>query len=135
MSPFYKAITNDIEVIVKPEYMLGKDSITKRDGVFIWAYHIQIENKSEQTVQLLSRYWKIIDQKGIVQEVKGKGVIGKQPVLKPGSTFSYSSGVNLNYPSGIMSGHYVMVDEEGKWFTVKIPSFSLDANNVEITVN
>ena len=135
MSFFYTHTTNNIQIVVKPEYVMGKNGINNGDQVFIWAYHIKIANKSRQTVQLLSRYWKIIDQKGNIQEVKGAGVVGKQPVLKSCSTFSYSSGVNLNSPSGIMSGHYVMINENGKSFTAKIPSFSLDAHDVQIVVN
>ena len=133
---FYKAKTNGIEVRVKPEYVIGHSSSNiEKEDVFIWAYHVRIENKSDKTFQIISRYWKIIDEKGGVQEVNGDGVIGEQPILTPGSNFHYSSSVNLSYPSGIMLGHYVMRKEDDQAIEIKIPTFSLDIPNIQSVVN
>ena len=130
---FYKSNTSGIEVRVKPEYVISRSSFL--EDMFIWAYHIKIKNRSDTTFQLVSRYWKIIDEKGGIQEISGEGVIGEQPILTPGSNFYYSSGVNLSYPSGIMYGHYIMKKESNQIINVKIPTFSLDIPNAKITVN
>ena len=132
---FYKANTKGIEIRVKPEYIISHSDNVGKEDIFIWAYHIRIENQSDETVQLVKRYWKIIDEKGNIQEINGEGVIGEQPILTPGSNFHYSSGVNLSYPSGIMSGHYSMKKKGGELIKVKIPAFSLDMPNMELVVN
>ena len=78
-------------------------------------------------IRLRSRHWRITDRNGQVQEVRGEGVVGEQPVLNPGDSFEYTSGVPLSTPSGIMVGAYVMETEAGESFTVEIPAFSLDS--------
>ncbi|OWZ25522.1 hypothetical protein CCY16_00954 [Wolbachia endosymbiont of Wuchereria bancrofti] len=91
-------------------------------------YNVKIKNKSLSTIQLLSRHWQIIDYKGKINEIVGAGVIGEQPVIKPGEVFKYTSGTYLNAPSGIMQGKYEFLNEEStKVFEVTIPSFSLDS--------
>ena len=88
---------------------------------------MRIENQSNDRVQLINRYWRITDALGRVQEVRGAGVVGEQPVLEPGEAFAYTSGVPLSTPSGIMVGCYEMEGREGERFDVAIPAFSLDS--------
>lgn len=120
----YQCKTRDIRITVTPSF-LDRESEPERNH-FVWSYSIEIENLSEDTVQLMSRYWHITDGSGRVQEVEGPGVVGKQPVLTPGSSFSYTSGVPLSTPSGFMHGHYVMRNGFGENFEVLVPAFSLD---------
>ena len=89
-----------------------------------WA--IEITNNGNDTVKLHSRHWRITDANGRTEEVRGPGVVGKQPVLKPGEVFSYTSGCPLTTPSGSMVGAYSMTDGEGRVFEAAIPAFSLD---------
>ena len=124
MSEFYMADTNGIQVFVHPEYVNSQFDI--RDNFYIWIYHIKISNKTKEAVQVMGRYWKIIDERGGVQEVTGDGVVGEQPVLAPDTMFQYSSGVHLRYPSGIMYGHYNIKKANGEIITIQIPAFSLD---------
>ena len=92
----------------------------------MWAYFVRIQNEGDVAVQLRSRYWKITDALGRVQEVRGQGVVGKTPKLRPGEMFEYNSGTSLSTPSGFMSGTYQMVSESGENFDIEIPTFSLD---------
>ena len=121
----YRAVTRDIRVTVTPPYLADRSSA--EDGRFFWAYTIEIVNLGKATVQLKSRHWKITDAHGKLQEVKGPGVVGEQPVLKPGERFEYTSGVPLTTPTGTMAGTYQMVSESGESFDVEIPAFSLDS--------
>ena len=121
----YEEITKKIRITVNPEFLEEhSDPDEKR---FIWAYHVKIENQGIDTVQLLSRSWKITDALGRVQEVNGSGVVGEQPVLKPGTSFEYTSGTPLKTPSGFMMGFYKMEKENGDSFNASIPAFSLDS--------
>jgi ApaG protein len=97
-----------------------------QSGRYFWSYTIEIANLGEETVTLLSRYWKITDGNGKIQEVRGEGVVGEQPTIGPGSSFTYTSGCPLETPQGIMVGTYVMEGPGGELFTVDIPAFSLD---------
>lgn len=121
----YSAITRDIRILAQPVYLEGQSM--PKEGVYSWAYTIQIENRGEQRVRLLNRYWHITDAGGQVQEVRGPGVVGEQPTLNPGEAFQYTSGAALHTPSGIMQGHYEMENESGERFPVIIPAFSLDS--------
>ncbi len=121
----YVAETKAIKVSVKPTFL--EDQSSPSDDHYVWAYHVRIENGGEKTVQLLNRHWKITDARGRLQEVRGRGVVGEQPVLKPGQTFEYTSGVPLSTPSGIMFGTYEMDDGGGETFQVTVPAFSLDS--------
>lgn len=129
----YTKLTNEINITVWPEFIDSKNNL--KNDLYIWAYHVHIENKSLETIQLISRYWRIIDEKGNLQEVKGDGVIGKKPKINPNSSYQYSSGVHLNYPSGIMSGKYKMKKLNGEFFDVEIPAFSLDTPSIKNIVN
>ncbi len=120
----YRAVTRAIEVSVRPIYLDGQS--TPEDNHYVWAYQVRIENVGVETVQLVNRYWRITDAFGRVQEVRGPGVVGEQPVLGPGEMFEYTSGTPLTTPSGFMVGHYEMVTEDGQTFEVDIPAFSLD---------
>jgi len=130
----YRETTQGITVTVKPYYL--EDQSEPEEQRFVWAYHVRIENNGERTVQLRNRYWRITDSRGRVQEVRGAGVVGEQPVLRPGDSFEYTSGTPLPTPSGIMGGTYQMeASETGERFDVAIPSFSLDSPHQPIKLN
>lgn len=103
---------------------LGEQS-NPEESLFAFAYHISIHNHSNETVQLLNRKWIITDANGLVNEVKGKGVIGEQPHILAGESYRYSSGAILKTPLGCMQGHYGMRTEDGDKFKVNIPIFTL----------
>jgi ApaG protein len=121
----YTKTTKDIKVTVLPHYM--RDQSEPAENRYFWAYTIQVENNGKQSVQLMNRYWHITDGLGRSQEVRGEGVVGAKPVLKPGEAFEYTSGVPLETPSGIMVGEYEMEIEGGDKFQVAVPAFSLDS--------
>lgn len=121
----YRAVTHDIEVIVTPSYL--EEESSPDSGRWFWAYAVEIVNRGEAAVRLRSRYWRITDANGQVQEVRGEGVVGKQPLIGPGESFRYTSGCPLSTPEGIMVGQYFMVTEKGEAFAVDIPAFSLDS--------
>ncbi len=119
----YRESTDGIEVEVVPEYLAAES--LPQVSQFVFAYHVKITNKGESEVQLLNRHWIITDGEGVVQEVKGEGVIGEQPKLSPGQTHEYSSFCPLTTPTGNMRGSFEMVNKKGKKFEVKIPLFFL----------
>lgn len=121
----YTRTTRQIKVSVVPDYLAEQSDPEERH--YVWAYTIQIENLGKETVQLLNRYWHITDANGAVQEVRGVGVVGEQPLLTPGDTYQYTSGAALKTSSGIMFGNYEMQTEEGELFNIDIPPFSLDS--------
>jgi ApaG protein len=129
----YQAVTRDIEVIVTPRFLAERSS--PDNGYFFWAYTIEIKNGSSETVQLKTRHWKITDANGRLQEVRGAGVVGEEPVLKPGESFEYTSGVPLPTPSGFMLGTYGMVSATGEGFEIEVPAFSLDSAHAKPTIN
>ncbi|WP_210496838.1 Co2+/Mg2+ efflux protein ApaG [Microvirga antarctica] len=120
----YKAVTRDISVTVAPRYM-PEESSPKEERYF-FAYTVEIVNTGSERVQLRSRYWRIMDDRGQVQEVRGPGVVGEQPILGPGESFSYTSGCPLQTRSGTMQGNYIMETDAGETFVAEIPLFSLD---------
>jgi ApaG protein len=101
----------------------------------VWAYKVNIQNRGQDTVQLLNRHWKITDKLGRLQEVRGSGVVGEQPVIKPGESFEYTSGCPLETPSGIMAGTYQMSTAAGERFEIEIPAFSLDSPYDNAAIN
>ncbi|MCH7693694.1 MAG: Co2+/Mg2+ efflux protein ApaG [Proteobacteria bacterium] len=121
----YARTTRSITVTVEPFYLDEQSS--PEENHFVWAYHVRIQNHGEQTVQLLTRFWRITDSLGNVQEVRGDGVVGEQPILNPGDSFEYTSGTPLPTPSGIMVGAYQMLAQSGERFDVDVPAFSLDS--------
>jgi ApaG protein len=94
-----------------------------------------IENQGKETVRLLNRHWMITNARGELTEVKGPGVVGEQPVLKPGESFEYTSGAPLDTPTGMMGGAYEMETDSGERFHIEIPTFSLDRPNQRVFLN
>lgn len=107
----YRAVTQNIEVIVEPFYL--EEQSNPEENRYVWGYRITIANESDGTVRLRARYWKITDGNGQIEEIRGPGVIGEQPVLNPGDSFQYSSGCPLTTTSGVMVGRYSMESETG----------------------
>lgn len=129
----YRATTRNVQITVTPEY--SSERSEPREGEYFWAYTIEILNLGEEAVQLISRHWKITDANGRTEEVRGAGVVGKQPMLRQGERFEYTSGVPLNTPSGLMSGTYQMVTEDGDDFDAVVPAFSLDSPQAKRVVH
>ena len=129
----YSEITRSIKVTVKPFYL--EDQSSPAENRYVWAYHGRIENHGAETVQLRSRHWRITDGIGRLQEVRGPGVVGEQPVLAPGGSFEYTSASPLATPSGIMVGTYEMETAAGESFDVAIPAFSLDSPHQAVRLN
>ena len=117
------AITQGIRVTVSCNYLPERSSPTKREYVF--AYTVKITNEGAETAQLRARHWVITDGSGNVQEVKGDGVVGAQPVLRPGQSFEYTSGCALRTPRGSMRGTYQMVRDDGRRFDAEVAPFAL----------
>ena len=129
----YEKTTREISVKVQTFYL---DEQSEPDEErYVWAYRINIENLGDETVQLMNRHWRITDQLGRLQEVKGAGVVGEQPILNPGESYEYTSGTPLPTPSGIMVGTYEMESSAGERFNVDIPAFSLDSPYDSASVN
>jgi ApaG protein len=129
----YTAVTHDIEISVFPEFLADRSD--PQNDRYFWAYTIEIANRGRLRVQLISRYWQITDANGRIEEVRGLGVVGEQPVLEPGESFRYTSGCPLTTPSGIMTGSYEMVDDAENSFDVVIPPFSLDSPQMKRVLN
>jgi ApaG protein len=121
----YEQITRNVVVRVEPDFL--PDQSSPADDRYIWAYTVEIENQSSEDVQVVERFWRIADRDGQVQEVRGDGVVGEKPIVKPGETFRYTSGAPLSAPSGVMLGHYQVQNPNGERFGVDIPAFSLDS--------
>lgn len=123
----YAATTASVTVRVAPRYL---DEQSDPDaGQWAWSYHVRIENGGDTDVQLIARHWIITDGDGRVQEVRGEGVVGEQPIIAPGGSFDYVSGCPLTTSSGTMRGSYAMACRE-TLFEVAIPPFSLDSPGV-----
>ena len=121
-------------VRVEPQFLPAESA--PDEGRFVWAYTIEIENRSTNPVQLLSRFWRITDENGITQEVRGSGVIGQQPVINPGQSFRYTSAAPLAAPSGVMLGAYSMQRvENGEAFDIAVPAFALESPHQAKLVN
>jgi ApaG protein len=129
----YKSTTKNIEISVMVMFL--EDESSAEDDHYMWAYIIKIKNKGRERVHLKRRFWRIIDQTGVVNEVAGEGVVGEQPIIDPGETYEYTSAVPLNSPSGLMGGYYEMEKNTGDTFQVTIPTFSLDSPYESIVIN
>jgi len=129
----YTAETRAIEVSVEPVYL--EEESSPEENRYVWAYRVRIVNRGPERVQLRSRYWRITDEYGRVQEVRGPGVVGVEPVIEPGKSFQYTSGTPMPTPSGIMVGTYQMETPAGERFDVEIPAFSLDSPHRTIRLN
>lgn len=121
-------MNNAIDIKIKTAY-LNKESEPENDR-YVFAYTITISNVGTESAKLVKRHWVITDANGHVEEVRGDGVIGEQPNLKPGETFEYTSGAILSTPVGSMQGSYLMLTEEGNQFKAPIPAFSLAVPNI-----
>lgn len=125
--PAVSAVTRGIRVEVRSQYFPPESK--PEENLYYFVYEVQIFNESEEVVQLLRRHWEIKDSMGKVEEVNGEGVVGQQPVIAPAQVFRYMSACPLWTSRGEMSGHYVMGDESGQSFEVKIPVFKLGRGN------
>ena len=118
-----EAVTRGVRVRVESEYAPDRSKPSKNQWFFL--YTVTISNEGSEVVQLMTRHWVITDGTGRVEEVRGPGVVGKQPRLKPGETFEYTSGCPLATPFGVMEGTYQMVTQSGERFDAKIAPFTL----------
>jgi ApaG protein len=118
-----EATTRGVHVLVRSRYSPERSEPANEKWFFL--YTITISNKGDETVQLLTRHWIVTDGKGNVEEIRGPGVVGKQPTLAPGESFEYTSGCPLSTPFGIMEGTYQMVASDGSHFDAKIAPFTL----------
>ena len=121
----YSETTRGITVSVQPVFLENQSD--PDEARYFWAYHVRIENHSDGVAQLLTRHWRIVDARGQAHDVIGDGVVGEQPVLKPGEAFEYTSGTPLTTSSGFMSGSFRMISEAGEMFDISVPAFSLDS--------
>ncbi len=117
-------------ITVTPVTQYLADQSDEAANRYVFAYTITIENTGTVPAQLISRHWVITDSHQEVQEVRGLGVVGEQPLLKPGQKFEYSSGTSIATPVGAMRGSYQMVAEDGEHFEAEIPEFSLSMPRV-----
>ncbi len=129
----YEAITNSIRICVEPSFI--EEQSHPEENYFFWAYKVDIENLGTQTVQLHYRTWQITDASGVTEKVEGIGVIGQEPIIAPGTSFSYTSCAPLNAPSGVMRGFYSLRVEDGEDFEAEIPAFSLDSPYADRRLN
>ncbi len=118
-----EAITNNVRVEVESQFAPDRSQPFENEWFFI--YTVRITNEGDDRVQLLSRHWIITDATGHIEEVRGPGVVGEQPLLQPGESFQYSSSCELSTSTGVMHGTYQMVTEEGDHFDVEIAPFAL----------
>ncbi len=119
---------HEIKISAQPQYLTEQSEPARNRYVF--AYTVTIENAGTVPAQLVSRHWIITDAMGQVQEVRGEGVVGEQPLLAPGERFQYTSGAVLETPVGTMQGSYQMVADDGERFDAQIPLFRLAVPNV-----
>jgi len=118
-----ESITRNIRVQVEAEFAPGRSNPPQSQWSFY--YRVRVVNEGRETVQLVSRHWIITDAMGAMREVRGPGVVGKQPRLEPGESFEYTSGCDLTTPFGSMRGTYQMVTSEQEHFDIEIPMFTL----------
>jgi ApaG protein len=116
-------VTHNTQVSVDCRYAPEHSDVAR--GMWFFLYTVVIHNQGSKTIQLLNRHWVITDANGEVEEVRGEGVVGKQPTLKPKEAIEYTSGCPLKTPFGSMHGSYEMIDEDGNLFEVTIPPFAL----------
>ena len=118
------------EITVSAAVQYLPEQSDEKAGRYVFAYTISIRNTGNATAQLISRHWIITDSQGLVQEVRGLGVVGEQPVLQPGAQHEYTSGTSIATPVGTMRGSYQMVAEDGTRFEAPIPEFTLSVPRV-----
>ena len=118
------------EVAVSAATQYLPEQSDEATGRYVFAYTITIRNSGSVPAQLISRHWIITDSQGLVQEVRGLGVVGAQPLLQPGESFEYTSGASIATPVGTMRGSYQLVAEDGTRFEAPIPEFTLSVPRV-----
>ena len=118
------------EVSVSSQTQYIPDQSDEQSGRYVFAYTITIRNTGSVAAQLVSRHWIITDAQGLVQEVRGLGVVGAQPLLQPGESFEYTSGTSIATPVGTMRGSYQMVAEDGTRFDAPVAEFALSVPRV-----
>jgi len=121
---------NKYEFTIIPRAIFVAEQSDPDGGRYVFAYTISIKNAGSVAAQLISRHWIITDANGQVQEVRGSGVVGEQPLIRPGETFEYSSGAAIATPVGTMRGSYQMTAEDGREFEAPIPEFALSMPRV-----
>ncbi len=131
--PLYEQRTKDVIIRVEPEFLAEQSSAV--DSRFIWAYTVEIDNQGAKDLTVTERFWQIADSRGQVQEVRGAGVVGEKPVVRPGEIFRYTSGAPLTAPSGMMRGTYKVEDTDGESYDVDIPTFLLDSPHEGLVLN
>ncbi len=114
-----------IACTVQPQFL--PDQSAPQEGIYSFAYTVTVTNTGDAAAQLVARHWIICDASGLREEVQGLGVVGQQPLLRPGESFEYTSGCRLRTPSGTMHGSYFFVAEDGTRFDAAIPLFVLEA--------
>ncbi len=125
MNGAYHATTKGIHIQVQPVFLPEQSDPNRH--LYVWAYHITVTNRSDIVWKLASRHWEITDANGHQQIVDGEGVVGEQPLIQPGTSFEYASGVPLKTACGMMTGYYIMLSKEGEQLRAQIPLFSLDS--------
>ena len=118
-----KTLSNTVSIDVRTRYLLEQSS--PANSRYVYSYTITISNRGDEPVQLISRHWIIADQTHGVKEVKGPGVVGEQPVIPPGKSYTYTSGVVMESQVGTMSGSYQMQTLSGEEFEAPVPTFAL----------
>jgi ApaG protein len=131
--PTSSAITRGVRVTVRSQYLADQSSPT--DDRYVFAYTVSISNEGNEPAQLRTRHWIITDGRGVIEEVRGDGVVGEQPHLRPGQTFQYTSGCVLATPVGTMQGSYRMWRTDGTFFDASIAPFSLASPRTLTTLN
>jgi ApaG protein len=121
----YERMTKGIKVSVKPTFLEGQSD--PDDDLYVWSYTVRIDNCSGDSIRVRTRHWLITDALGLTEEVRGVGVVGEQPLIRPGERYEYTSGAPLSTPSGMMVGRYGVESAEGELFDIDIPAFSLDS--------
>tara|TARA_B100000035_G_C21024550_1_gene565593 strand:- start:1601 stop:1993 length:393 start_codon:yes stop_codon:yes gene_type:complete len=121
----YKKTTFGVTVTVHPYFL--EDQSSPQESHYVWAYQVNIQNSSMNTIKLNHRSWLIIDANGKIINIQGEGVVGEFPILHPGECFEYTSGTPLKTTNGIMQGFYLMSQENGEQLKIDIPTFSLDS--------
>jgi ApaG protein len=131
--PTSSSVTLGVRVSVRSQYLAEQSS--PRDDRYVFAYTVSISNEGSEPAQLRTRHWIITDGRGVVEEVRGDGVVGEQPSLQPGQTFQYTSGCVLPTPVGTMQGSYRMWRTDGSYFDATIAAFSLASPHRPSTLN
>lgn len=121
---------SDYLIAISAQSQYQPDQSAPDEQRYVFAYTITIENRGTRPARLIDRHWIITDANGQVQEVRGQGVVGEQPHLRPGESFRYTSGAVLPTPLGSMHGHYGMISDDGTRFQARIPAFSLTSTRL-----